>query len=470
MAGRGLIVGAWSPFVEGGQSLGCAARYSPLDKPCKTAAAMPKLHAFPAVRYVTESGDISSRIAPPYDVLDEGPKQALLAKDPHNIVAVDLPVTPPKTVGPDEAYDAAGRTWRQWLAEGVLQRDDQPTLFAYEQRYTVGGRELARRGLFAALGVEDFNRPNGGIFRHEHTIAGGTSDRLKLMNATAAQLSPVFGVFDDPQQRVAELLADTFEREPDFRGVTDHDNVTHLCWAVRDEATIRELAAFFAPTDVFIADGHHRYTTALNYAREHPDQPDAQTCLFVLVPTSDPGLIVLPTHRVLCDLADFDMAALLEALEQDERFAVRPTYHGGDATPHMLDELPDAGHHAFGLYEPKRGKTYIITTTEADPLAPLMPERDAVWRQLDVAVFHHLFVDEVVRPRFGGDAVSYKYPHELAELIRLTHDEPGRLGVIMQATPLESVCDVARAGEVMPPKSTFFFPKLATGLVINPLD
>ena len=431
---------------------------------------MPKLHAFAAVRYATDSGDLSARIAPPYDVLDEGPKQALLARDAHNIVAIDLPVTPPKTVGPDAAYNAAGDLYRQWLDEGVLHRESNPTLIAYEQQYTVGQHQLKRRGLFAALGVEEFNRPGGGIFRHEHTIAGGTSDRLKLMQATGAQLSAVFGVFDDPQQRVAELLADTFAREADFHGTTDNDGVVHRCWVVREPDTIAALDEFFGPTDVFIADGHHRYTTALNYAREHPDRAHAASCLFMLVPSSDPGLIVLPTHRVLCGLEGFEMGELVKTLEADDRFAIEPTRHGGDGMPQLQQELPDAGHHAFGLYDPTRGKTYRVTTTEPDPLAPLMPERAQVWRELDVAVFHHLFVDEIVRPRFGGDAITYKYPHELTALLRDTHDEPGRLGVIMQPTPLQSVCDVARAGEVMPPKSTFFYPKAATGLVINPVD
>lgn len=429
---------------------------------------MPQLLPIRALRYATGTGDISSRIAPPYDVLDEGPKQKLLARDDHNIVAVDLPVTPPKTVGPDEVYAAAGELFRQWIREGALVQESAPAVYAYEQVYRVGDQPYARRGLFAAIGVEPFNQPHG-IFRHEMTIRSGTDDRLKLMNATAAQLSPVFSVFDDASQNVTNLLNPHFERPPDVTGRTDHDHVEHRLWIITDGPTIDALATALRRTEIFIADGHHRYTTALNYHEAHPDHPQSAGCLMVLVPIQDPGLIVLPTHRVLRNLGDFDMTALIEAVRADGRFKIEKTAHGADGTPHMVDELPRYGHHAVGLYDPATGRTWAVSSHDEDPLAEDLPDKPAVWRTLDVAVFHELLVDRIIRPRFGGSTITYAYPHELTELIRQCHDQPGRLGVIMQPTPLKSVCDVARADQVMPPKSTFFFPKLATGLVINPL-
>lgn len=436
---------------------------------------MPQLRPFAAVRYATPApgssggGDLSSKIAPPYDVLDEGPKQRLLATDPHNIVAIDLPVTPPKTLGPDEAYDAAGQMYRRWLSEGVLKQDGRPAIYAYEQVYTVGEQRIARRGFFATLGVEEFNRPGGGIFRHEMTIKGGTDDRLKLMLATDAQLSPVFAIYEDPRKEVAGLLDPHFAGEPDFRGVTPHDKVEHRCWIVTDPQVIDRLAAAFRGRDVFIADGHHRYTTALNYSKANAGKPNASGCLFVLVAAEDPGLIILPTHRVMCGVKDFSMEKLIEVVKADGRFELRKTHHGADGTPHMQQDLPNAGHHAVGLYDPSTGRTWALTSRTDDPLAAAMPDKAKAWRTLDVAVFHNGFVDQVLRPHFGGDAITYKYPHELTEFIRLCHESPGRLGAVMQATPLHGVCDVARANEVMPPKSTFFYPKLATGMVINPL-
>jgi len=435
---------------------------------------MPKVLPMRAVRYALRGaggGDLSTRIAPPYDVLDEGPKRRLLDRDAHNIVAIDLPVTPPKTVGPDEAYGRAGSTYRAWLAEGVLRRDAESGLYAYEQAYELGGRGVRRRGVFVNLAVEQFNRPGGGIFRHEHTIKGGRDDRLKLMEATAAQLSPIFAVFDDTPGVVGAALGAAAEREPDFRGTTD-DGVEHRCWRIGEAATIERIAAALEATDVFIADGHHRYTTALNYHAAHADQPLSAGCLFVLVPVQDAGLQVLPTHRVLCEMAGFEFGKLEALLGGDARFELRRTEHGADGLARLGAELAGLGHHAVGLYDAAAAggaATWVLSTREADPLAATHGDRPAVWRTLDVAVLHELLVDRVLRPAFGGEAITYKYPHDFADFATMCHAEGGRLGVVMQATPLEAVCDVARAGAVMPPKSTFFYPKLATGLVINPL-
>jgi uncharacterized protein (DUF1015 family) len=430
---------------------------------------MPRLKPLSAITY--PQGDLSALIAPPYDVLDEGPKQALLRINLHNIVAVDLPVTPPKTVGPDAAYDAAGDLFRRWRTQGVLRAQAEPAVFAYEQVYEVNGQILRRRGLFACLGLEPFNRKGGGIFRHEHTIRGGIDDRSKLMEATKAQLSPVFGIFSDPDGWVAGRLANAFDgREPDLFGTTAHDAVEHRCWRVTDPQTHQDLAQFFEAKDVFIADGHHRYTTALNYHHAHPEQPEAAFGLFVLVAAEDPGMIVLPTHRVICGMQAFSMARLITELEDRDDVTLVESLHGPDQLPTLLAALPGMGHHAMGLYDPATGRTYVLSANDADPLARWCPQRPAVWRTLDVAVLHELLIDRLLRPSFGGQAISFKYTADLQEMRRLSDAERGRLGVIVQPTRLESVMAVSLADEVMPPKSTFFYPKLATGVVIHPLD
>lgn len=429
---------------------------------------MPRLHPLRAVRYAADA-DITTKIAPPYDVLDEGPKQTLLQRDPVNIVAIDLPVTPPKTVGPDAAYEDAGDTYRDWLQREVLKQDEAPALFAYEQEYTVGDQLFKRRGLIGTLDAEEFNQPNG-IFRHEQTIRSGTDDRFKLMTATAAQLSPVFGVFSDPKSAVRDKLSTYFEGDPDFHGVTDHDNVKHRCWAITDQATIDELITEFNFTEVFIADGHHRYTTALNYSKELGETDSSGRCLFVLVPIEDPGMIVQPYHRVITGMSGFDMDALVEAINADARFNVTTTTHGPDDLDALQKSLVDAGLHAIGLYDPASKRTFAVTTAKSDPLADELSERAPAFRKLDVAVLHLGLIDGIIRPRFGGDAVTYEYTADLADLAKRSHSSDGRLGVIVQATPLDSVCDVSRANDVMPPKSTFFYPKLATGLVIHDLS
>lgn len=429
---------------------------------------MAQLIPIRALRYATDNGEVSSRIAPPYDVLDEMPKQALLQRDPHNIVAVDLPVTPPKTVGPDQAYADAAALLRRWIDQGVLQRDATPCVYPYEQLYTVDGRSFRRRGLFGGIGVQPFNQP-AGIWRHEHTIKAGTDDRYKLTEATAAQLSPIFGVFHDPRAHVVSLLEPYFNAEPDARGTTDNDGVEHRLWVVDDAKVIDALRSFFQSRDVFIADGHHRYTTALNYHQQHPESDAAHACLFVLVAVEDPGMIVLPTHRVVTGLTGFDFDQLEAAIGNHDKLQIRRTEHGAQALGELADALGEAGHHAMGVWDPASGATAIVTARTPDPLAELTPDKPEVWRELDVAIVHELLIDRVLRPNFGGDAIAYQYTADLDELPRMTEAQPGRLAVVMQATPLASVTAVSRAHEVMPPKSTYFYPKLATGLVVNPL-
>lgn len=430
---------------------------------------MAKLFPIHAVRYndARAGADISSLIAPPYDVLDEGPKQALLKKEPHNIVAIDLPVTPPKTLGPDEAYTQAQALYQQWLTHGVLVAEPEPALYIYEQRFRIGEQAFVRRGLFATLQTEEYNQPQG-IFRHEHTIRSGTDDRLKLMTATDAQLSPVFAVFDDADGAVQEELASHCAERPSFWGRTSHDDVEHVCWRITDAGAYERLRTAFAPKDIFVADGHHRYTTALNYAKLHPGDPQAALCLFALVPIQDPGVVVLPTHRVLGGLKNFSVTSLEQVLADHPQLDLLRL---DSRDVHQAErDLPQQGYHAIALVDPQSGDVAVLRSRDSDPLAEHLPNQPAVWRTLDVAVLHELFIDRVLRKHFGGESISYKYHHDVEEVLRLAKAAPGCLTVIVQPASLDEVCRVAKAGAVMPPKSTYFFPKLATGLVINALQ
>lgn len=431
---------------------------------------MPKLQPIRFIRYTTDDGDLSTKIAPPYDVLDEDPKQHLLQRDPRNIVEIDLPVTPPKTVGPDEAYEQAGRTLRQWLEEGTLTEEPAEAIVAYEQVYTIDGQTYHRRGIFGGLTVEPFNRPDGGIWRHELTIKSGVGDRYKLMEATGAQLSPVFGVFHDPDGEVVGKIASHFHRPPDLFGTTENDGVEHRCWIINDEATLTDLQRFFEGRNVFIADGHHRYTTALQFHEDHPELPAAERCLFVLVAIEDPGMIVLPTHRVIHGLSDFAFEDLAASIDKCEQLTLTPTDHGPSKLGELEAALPEAGPHAMGIYDPASGKTAMLTATDDDPLAGITADKPEVWRKLDLAVLHELVIERLLKPSFGGDSVAFKYTAELGAMREMAEEERGRLAVIMQPTSLEEVSGVSLADEVMPPKSTFFYPKLATGLVVNPLQ
>lgn len=439
---------------------------------------MPKLLPITAVTYNTRnSKDLSARIAPPYDVLDQGPKQRLLERDPNNIVAIDLPVTPPKTVGPDEMYIQAGEQYRDWLSRNILQADSRPAIYAYEQLYRVEGQQLARRGLIAALGLEPYNRADGGIFRHELTIASGVNDRYKLMESAQAQFSPIFGIFSDPEGEVVAKLSAAFDNhEPDFFGTTQSDGVTHRVWRIDDDALISALQYFFVMTDVFIADGHHRYTTAMKFHEDHPELEKADGCLFVLVAAEDPGMMVLPTHRVLLGLQGLTLHKLQGICNQDNAIELQRTAYRSTESKELAADLSNHEHHAMGLYIPGQDYLYRLRYEGTDPLSANLSNKPEVWRRLDVAILHHHFVEQILEPAFTdpshGQSFSYEYTADLDQLKTMTETQNhtgDRLGVILQPTPLGSVMAVSKANEVMPAKSTYFYPKLATGLVLNPL-
>jgi uncharacterized protein (DUF1015 family) len=286
---------------------------------------------------------------------------------------------------------------------------------------------------------------------------------------------------------VHALLSGVIEStKPTARGTTPTDGVLHEVWAVDQPAAISKLTAPLSGRDIFIADGHHRYTTALNYRQKLldsgkplPADHPANFCLFVLIAMQDPGMIVLPTHRVLGGMAGFSLDAFAKA--SAGRLALEPFPIAGKSVTvadlaRLEAALPKAGpaKHAIGVYVPSETARplWIATTTHADPLKASHAGQSEAWRQLDVAVVQHLYVEGVCQPSFArpGEAIAWKFPHTLEEFKAASEAAGCQMGLLLQATPLDSVRKVSEAGELMPQKSTFFYPKLATGLVINPLD
>lgn len=421
--------------------------------------------------------DISSFISPPYDVLTPQDKQRLLAQNACNVVAIDLPHCPPSEPGPQAVYDAAARQWQAWLNEGVLRRLGQPAFFVYQQAYEHDQRSYVRTGLIANLPVGPFGVSENGagaVRPHEQTFSGPKEDRLRLMQATRCQLSPVFGLYCDADDQVASQLARVARQPQDFSGRTP-DGVLHRVWVLRDPAVGRRLQHALHGKDVYIADGHHRYTTALNYWQQLHDRGEscqaACWCMFVLVSMQDPGMLVLPTHRVLSNLSNFSMRRFCDAAQG--KLNVR-RFESADLRE-LEAALPQAGPHAIGLYDagepdPHR-RLWIATTLEADPLAAICPRQSPAWRQLDVAIAQHLIVERICAPAFGppDGKWQWSFPHTLKEFQDAADQAPCGLGLLMQATPLRAVQQVSEAGDLMPQKSTFFYPKLASGLVFNPL-
>jgi uncharacterized protein (DUF1015 family) len=412
-------------------------------------------------------------------VLDARRKADLMALSPYNIVTLDLPHLPAKTVGTDETYAWAGHLMRHWVERGVLARRTAPAMFVYRQSYqaVVAGatRAFQRRSLLCNLALREFGPAadgTGGVFPHEQTFAGAKEDRLKLMRATRAQLSPIFGLFSDPADAVGLVLQRVIDATPPaLTARTAEDGVLHEAWPVEDLAGLAALERALAGKDVFIADGHHRYNTALNYRRELeaagplPQGHPAHSCLFVLVALQDPGMIVLPTHRVLGGMPGFTWEGFASAAAAHWRL----TPFAGDLAA-LEAALPRAGRHAVGLTDGTH--LAIAQPVRADPLAATHPTQSEAWRSLDVAIVQHLLVEAVCEAKLTpqGGKVAWKFPHTLQQLQADVAAAGYSLGVILQPTPVDAVRRVSEAGELMPQKSTFFYPKLATGLAINPLS
>ncbi len=447
---------------------------------------MAVISPFAAIRYPRKQQ--STLAAPPYDVLSGEDKARLLAREGHNIVAVDLPHIPPKHAGPDAVYEEAGTTLRAWLASGVLQRDAAPAFYAYQQTYTHGPTTYRRRGFFCRVRLEAFG-PGGTIHPHEQTFSGPKEDRLKLMRATHANLSPVFGLYDDPSNDVTDLLFEAVGLTPalaqaELPSQDGKSLVLSELWAVTDAAVIADIEKMMAEKHLYIADGHHRYTTCLNYRKEVADaregglDPDdaANQCMFVLIALQDPGLIIMPTHRVVAaaSLKDFYMEAFKEAAEKLGQIV--ETKFRGDSLGQLERELPGYGPHAIGVYDPVEDAAVVFRPANDDPLGgfaedPALAGKSAAWRQLDVAILQHLVFERIVTPAFGSPEapMAWAFPHDAHEVAALCRSGEYRVGFLLQPTPLAAVRDLCNANELMPQKSTFFYPKLATGMVINPL-
>jgi uncharacterized protein (DUF1015 family) len=403
--------------------------------------------------------------SPPYDVIDASLRNKLLEASPHNVVHV--------TFGPEPTpatwYDEAARRFQHWQAQGVLLRDAAPSFYAHEQAF-VGpdGQTMVRRGFFARVRLVPWGQ---GIHPHEKTRSGPKADRLRLMRSLHAQESPVFGIYRD-----SEGSLDAFLGAPPDDAVTavDDEGVRHTCWPLSSPALLTQMVAYLAERDIVIADGHHRYETALAYrdevrARAGREAPSGahDYVLMYLTPADGDGLVILPTHRVVTAPLPGGEIKLPAALEPD--FCLEPIAEDTQLATAL------AAHHdgaiKLGLYLPP-GAWLLTLRDRARAHAAAPPDQPRELAELDVAVLQNLILAPYLAITTDtlahGDAVRYT-----------THADEARLAVreggasaafVLNPTSVDQVWRAAIAGVTMPQKSTYFYPKLLTGLVMNPLD
>jgi uncharacterized protein (DUF1015 family) len=441
---------------------------------------MAQIYPFRAWRYSPSAVHVEEVVTQPYDKITPAMQQAYYQRSPFNLVRIILGLPEPSDAERGESvYTRAARDFSAWRAQGVLAQDGSPCIYAYSQRFKVPGTEVVkeRRGFIALGKLYDYDKQV--VFRHEQTLSKPKSDRLNLLKATRAHFGQIFMLYSDPAGSVETLLYDG--AGPADAEVTDEYGVLHRLWKINDPAAILGLIAAMASKKLIIADGHHRYETALNYSKEHaasaparretgadelpqPDFPEAAVMMTFVNMDSD-GLVILPTHRVVHRLAKFDPAAFARAAEK--YFQVEKLREG-DAAGYVE------------ILNQQRGTAFVAVTRAGALLLHVKPEPVAAalaalpehQRQLDLSCLHSIVLDRLL----GLDAdkvreqTNLRYIRDAAEAVEQVRRGEADVAFLTKPVTMEQLREVAFAGDVMPQKSTDFYPKLLSGLTIYALD
>lgn len=441
---------------------------------------MASIYPFRAWRYNPERVRLDDVVTQPYDKISPAMQQAYYEKSPYNLVRIILGLAELFDAERGESvYERAARSFADWREQGVLIQEKSPCVFAYAQRFRLpGSGEIKERRGFIALGkLHEY--ADQVIFRHEETLEKPKSDRLNLLRATKAHFGQIFMLYSDPARTVQRILFD--RTGPADATVTDEYGVQHLLWRIDDAATIRLLITAMADKKLIIADGHHRYETALNYSREHapaqpprtemnvnhlphPPNPEA-AAMMTFINMDAEGLVILPTHRVLHDLINFDPQAFKSALED---FFV-------------VEKLPSAD--AAALLESIRtqtGTAFVAVTREGalrlrgkpEAIGPAMESISERQSALDLRQLHAIVLERILglTPENIREEKNLHYVRDAADAVDQVRRGSADLAILTRPVTLEQLREVAFAGEVMPQKSTDFYPKLLSGLTIYALE
>ncbi len=432
---------------------------------------MAEIRPLRALRYdPARVGDLSRVLCPPYDVLSPADEEALRSRHPRNYVRLILP----REEGGLDRYRAAAALLDAWRADGTLRLDPAPAFYFYEQEYRLGSSEpVRRRGLFALVRLHEFSE--GVVLPHEQTLPAPREDRYRLLEATRAHFDPIFGLYSDPE-RAVDRLFERLAQGPALVAAEDPDGVSHRLWLSEREQDLSAVASSLDGRWVLIADGHHRYESALRYARSQPASGGERPfdyVLMVLCNIDSRGLTVLPIHRVVRALSEFSLGAWLERL--GAWFDVQPLELGaGEAQAAARAEealSPHGGRGGAFVLAPTTGRACLLTLRQGfDGERELGASVPAPLRRLDVTLAHTLFFERGlgISPDEQLRQTVVQYSKSAASALAEVASGRAQAALLLNPTPIEAVVEATRAGLRMPPKSTFFHPKLISGLVIHP--
>ena len=418
---------------------------------------MAEIQPLRALHYdLAAAGPLDRLVAPPYDVIDAPQRAELAARSPFNVVGIDLPE------GDPDPYARAAELLEEWRAEGIVVRDREPALWALEQTFTgPDGAQRTRHGFFCKVRLTDYGP--GQVRPHERTHPAAKEDRLRLMRATRANLSSIFSLYGDPAGTAWSALATATEQEP-WGAVTDDEGTAHRLWRVTDQAAIARVQEALAGAELLIADGHHRYETARTYAEEVGGEGEHRYVLMCLVSMSDPGLAIFPTHRLVAGIDPEHRRRLDDALEREFQLTESPPDR---VVPTGNGDLP-----TFGLLDRDGERPMQARLASAEIADRALVGHSDSYRRLDTAVLEKLLLEDALG--LTEDDISHQrglgYARDLDQARALLSTGEYELAFLLRPTPVEQVHAIAAAGETMPPKSTYFYPKLPSGLLFNPLE
>lgn len=432
---------------------------------------MSSIFPFAGWRYDPGKVRMDRVLAPPYDIIGPEEQERLYARDDRNIVRLIFGRTSDADTAYDNRYTRAAGHLDAWRSDGLFLQD-RPAVYLYEQKFSSGGHHFIRRGFLARVRLSEWGEE--GIYPHEKTLSGPKRDRLELMRSTRGNLEPIFGLLADPEGDVSGILSTLVDYAPCL-DVRDDDGVDNRMWVVDDSERLHRLLAPLAQPKIFIADGHHRYETALAYQKEIRESMmaagqvpplrgdlDCDYILMLIVPDSDPGLVIWPTHRMVYGLPSFKAETFLTACERD--FHVAPVSREEVEAELAARDMPSF---AFTAGE----GLFLLTLKSRAPMEARYPEAAAAWKELDVSVLQALVLDSLLGIDEGKllrkeNIVYSKSLDETLDWVKTGRDGV-QCGFILRPTPMEQVRAISEAGAVMPQKSTYFYPKPLSGAVMH---
>jgi uncharacterized protein (DUF1015 family) len=434
-----------------------------------------EVRPFNGVRYnQTTIKDTGVVICPPHDVIPPQMQDDLYRRSEYNFVRIEFGRELPQDVSTDNRYTRAKATMEKWLAANVLKPEDKPVIYLHEYTFTRQGKTLIRRGIIVRVRLEEWSKRI--IFPHEGTLSRSKNDRLNILWSCQANTSPVLAMFQDPEKKITALLNKEAKKKPSIKTDT-LDGESHTVWVIDQPEATQQICAAFAPQPLYIADGHHRYESALMYKHEREAQAPStgeegyNFIMMTLVEFNDPGLLILPPHRLVRGVKKAALHGLKDGLTsffEMEEIPVKTPDVWPRVDRMLTGSLKDV---RFGLFGINLEKLYILGLKSTVNVNELMPAfHTDIYKKLDVCMVDHIILEKLLGTAVEGEqAASLDYKYDKQTAINSVLDGEYQLAILLNPVKAETIKAIADAGDRMPRKSTYFYPKEPAGLVFNQL-